>query len=170
MSSRRIKGIAISVVIALCFMGWNAYKSGSLSLNGGSGQPQNLPGYSIASMKQAGDPEGCVITKKSIAITIDPTRYPKTAQHLVEAKRKGEAKILHLDREGAEDNRDASLAGIPTKDGYDRDEYPPAATAEGGAGADVKYVLSSDNRGAGSSMGAQLGDYCSGQAFILLAK
>jgi hypothetical protein len=31
---------------------------------------------------------------------------------------------------------------------------------EGGYGADIRYIDPSDNRGAGSSMGAQLADRC----------
>jgi len=30
------------------------------------------------------------------------------------------------------------LRGIPTKKGFDRDEYPPAMSDEGGKGADVR--------------------------------
>jgi len=132
--------------------------------------PETLPGKSLLGMEQAADPDECQIIKKAIKIVVDHTRYPLTAKHVVDAKKAGEAKILHLDREGAEDNRDASLKGIPTKEGYDRDEYPPAASFEGGEGASVRYVPFSDNRGAGSSMGAQLGDYCSGQAFVIVTQ
>jgi len=170
---KRFAKTAISVVVIfLLYQGFNAYENGELpGVFSQSGQPaQNLPGHSIKGMQQAADPEDCQLVHKSIAVYIDPSRYPLTADHVIDAKRAGEAKVLHLDREGADDNRDDSLAGIPTKDGHDRDEYPPAASAEGGQGASVRYVPSSDNRGAGSSMGAQLGDYCSGQAFVLLAK
>jgi hypothetical protein len=44
------------------------------------------------------------------------------------------------------------LKGIPTKPGYDRDEYPPAMSDEGATGANVRYVLSAENRSAGSVM------------------
>ncbi len=46
--------------------------------------------------------------------------------------------------------------GIPTIPGMDRDEYPPAVFAEGGAGASVRHIPLSDNRSAGGQMSAQL--------------
>ncbi|KAL7619873.1 hypothetical protein AAE478_010419 [Parahypoxylon ruwenzoriense] len=41
----------------------------------------------------------------------------------------------------------------------DRDEYPPAIAAEGGAGAVVTYIEAGDNRRAGSLMGQQFTNY-----------
>ncbi len=76
-----------------------------------------------------------------------------------------EAALLHIDRPGADQNSEESLRGIPTRPGYDRDEYPPAVSSEGEYGADVRYVPSSDNRGAGASMGDQLEGWCEDQAF-----
>jgi len=58
--------------------------------------------------------------------------------------------------------RRASLKGIKTEAGKDRDEYPPAMFKEGGAGADVKHIDSCDNRGAGSCMGHQCAKYPNG--------
>jgi hypothetical protein len=52
------------------------------------------------------------------------------------------------------------------KRGYDRDEYPPAISDEGGKGADVRYVRSAENRSAGSVMRYQLAPYCNEQRFI----
>ena len=91
--------------------------------------------------------------------------YPLTIAHIRQAVRAGEPRVLHIDRAGAEHNRELSLEGIATRPGYDRDEYPPAMSREGGAGADIRYVPSADNRGAGSVMGAQLARWCDGQAF-----
>jgi hypothetical protein len=45
----------------------------------------------------------------------------------------------------------------------------PAMAREGGKGAHVRYVRSSENRSAGSFMGNKLEDYCSRQRFRLLA-
>ena len=39
---------------------------------------------------------------------------------------------------------DVRLRGIPTRRGFDRDEYPPALSDEGGRGAHVRYVKSSE--------------------------
>lgn len=96
----------------------------------------------------------------------------------------GEARVLHWEPALAEAHRAVSLRGVPTwgqlsEDrrraidpehfalSHDRDEYPPAASLEGGAGADVRYILSSDNRSAGSRMQAQMGGYCAGTRFLL---
>jgi hypothetical protein len=74
--------------------------------------------------------------------------------------------FLHICRYEATANRRASLRGIPTKKGYDRDEYPPAMADEGGKGASVRYILSSENRSAGGVMSHQLAPYCNEQRFI----
>ena len=77
-----------------------------------------------------------------------------------------ERRVLHFRRYEATANRRASLRGIPTKKGFDRDEYPPAMSDEGGKGADVRYVRSAENRSAGSVMSHQLAPYCNEQRFI----
>ena len=41
----------------------------------------------------------------------------------------------------------------------DRDEYPPAIAAKGGAGAVIKYIEAGNNRRAGSLMGQQFAHY-----------
>ncbi|MFS0655363.1 sporulation protein [Bacillus sp. 179-C3.3 HS] len=85
-------------------------------------------------------------------------RYPETARHIEEAIDEGHSSICTIDRKNSDDQRDESLRGIPTKDGYDRDEWPMAMCKEGGSGASVKYVRPSDNRGAGSWVSHQLSD------------
>ena len=50
-----------------------------------------------------------------------------------------------------------ALQGIPTRSGFDRDEYPPAVAREGGKGAHVRYVRSSENRSAGPTWGTSYG-------------
>lgn len=89
-------------------------------------------------------------------------RFPQTAAHIASAILAGESAICTIDRTGADANREASLAGIPTRDGYDRDEWPMAMCAEGGAGADIAYVEPDDNRGAGSWVGNALDQYPNG--------
>ena len=79
----------------------------------------------------------------------------------------GQPVILHIDRKHADEHRAESTDDLPTKRGYDRDEYPPAMSREGGESADVRHVKSSENRAAGASMGGQLRGYCNGQAFRL---
>ncbi|WIT25988.1 hypothetical protein [Bacillus phage SPO1L1] len=101
-------------------------------------------------------------------INFPSTRYPETAQHIQEAVEKGTTNICTIDRDGAEDRRKQSLKGIPTKEGYDRDEYPMAMCEEGGEGADVKYISPSDNRGAGSWVGHQVSDYPDGTRVLFI--
>ncbi|WP_151735801.1 NucA/NucB deoxyribonuclease domain-containing protein [Paenibacillus tengchongensis] len=89
-------------------------------------------------------------------------RYPETADHIQEAINNGESPVCTIDRDNAEENRKESLKGVPTKKGFDRDEWPMAMCAEGGTGADIEYITPSDNRGAGSWVGNQLEDYANG--------
>lgn len=85
-----------------------------------------------------------------------------------------------VNRRSADARRDRLLRGIPTKAGFDRDEYP-AAVGRGKANglshsltrgiapigwmADVEYVPSSENRSHGSSLGAKLRRLCNGTRF-----
>lgn len=105
------------------------------------------------------------IRLRAVLVRLDDDRYPLTTDHVLDAIRSGERRLLHIDRRHADEHRAEATRGIPTKKGHDRDEYPPAFSREGGRGADVRYVPSSDNRGAGSSLGNQLRRYCNGQAF-----
>ncbi len=89
-------------------------------------------------------------------------RYPETAKHIQDAIASGESSTCTINRDQAEENRSKSLKGIPTKKGYDRDEWPMAMCEEGGEGADIEYITPSDNRGAGSWVGNQLEDYADG--------
>lgn len=110
----------------------------------------------------------CRRKKHPVVVVIDRRAYPFTAAHIRVAIQNGKETILHIDRAGATENRKQSLRGIPTKHGFDRDEYPPAMSREGGTDAHVRYVPSADNRGAGRIMGSQLRPYCNGQSFRLL--
>jgi hypothetical protein len=78
-----------------------------------------------------------------------------------------------INRRGADARRDRLFEVIPTRDGFDRDEYPPAVERGKGKGlergrhprgwkGDVRYVPSSENRSHGSSLGAKLRDFCNG--------
>ncbi|MDF2648873.1 MAG: sporulation protein [Paenibacillus sp.] len=88
--------------------------------------------------------------------------YPLTGDHIRGAIAAGHSRICTIDRAGADANRAASLKGIPTKSGYDRDEWPMAMCDEGGAGASVRYVPYADNRGSGAWIGNQLEKYPNG--------
>jgi len=109
--------------------------------------------------------EACQRQHQSVYVELDTSRYPETTDHYSDAIAAGHAALLHVDRENATLHREQSLGGFPPRTGYDRDEYPPAMSEEGGYGADVRYIDPGDNRGAGSSMGNQLEDWCEEQPF-----
>lgn len=103
-------------------------------------------------------------------IYLPSDKYPKTAEHILKAIEKGETNICTIDRKGATENRRESLKGIPTKKGYDRDEFPMAMCEEGGYGADVEYVPLSDNRGSGSYISNQVEHLKDGSKFMIDVK
>ena len=88
-------------------------------------------------------------------VVVPAEKYPETARHIREAQANGQPQILTIDRGGAKGRRADAMDGNPVVPGRDRDEYPPAMFREGGAGASVRPISPSDNRGAGSCMGAQ---------------
>lgn len=98
-------------------------------------------------------------------IELSRSEYPESAKHIEEAVADGQTEELTLDRKMAKPNRKASLKGTDTVPGMDRDEYPFAMTREGGAGADIKHIPSSDNRGSGSYLRWQLDKIPDGKTF-----
>jgi len=96
--------------------------------------------------------------------------YPETALHIYNAIENGHSDVCTIDRDGADSNRKQSLKGIDTKEGYDRDEWPMAMCKEGGYGASVAYIDSSDNRGAGSWVGHQLSAYDNGERILFIVE
>ncbi|WP_051471973.1 NucA/NucB deoxyribonuclease domain-containing protein [Patulibacter minatonensis] len=114
--------------------------------------------------RTAEDPEGCRRTSGVVDLGISGTRYPEVRAHWERAVRAGRPRILTINRAGAADRRRILLRGIPTRPGDDRDEYPPAM-ARTTPDADVAYVDSAQNRGAGSVQGIKLRKWCSGQRF-----
>ncbi|MCY8758647.1 NucA/NucB deoxyribonuclease domain-containing protein [Bacillus haynesii] len=97
-------------------------------------------------------------------------RYPETGAHIRKAIKKGHSKICTIDRDGADERRKDSLKDVPSKSGYDRDEWPMAMCEEGGTGASVEYISPSDNRGAGSWVGNQVSDYPDGTKVLFKIK
>jgi hypothetical protein len=97
-------------------------------------------------------------------------RYPETAKHIEKAMDTGESKICTIDRDHADENRKESLKDIPTKSGYDRDEWPMAMCKEGGDGADIAYIHPSDNRGAGAWVSNQLDTFPDGTRVEFIVK
>ncbi|MEC1345784.1 NucA/NucB deoxyribonuclease domain-containing protein [Bacillus haynesii] len=97
-------------------------------------------------------------------------RYPETGAHIRKAIKKGHSEICTIDRDGADERRKDSLKDVPSKSGYDRDEWPMAMCEEGGTGASVDYISPSDNRGAGSWVGNQVSDYPDGTKVLFKIK
>lgn len=103
--------------------------------------------------------------KRAVVVNLDNRKHRHVLDHAWDAIRDGAPPHLTIDRDESDANRRASTRGIPTKPGYDRDEYPPAMSDQGGKGADVRYVRSAENRSAGAVMGNQLRSFCDGQRF-----
>jgi Deoxyribonuclease NucA/NucB len=97
-------------------------------------------------------------------------RWPNVVDHARDAIALGESATCTLDREGAEANREDSLAGVPTAEGMDRDEFPPAVCDEGGMGADVRLVPSSENRSHGAWWGNALEPYVDGTVILIVVE
>lgn len=95
----------------------------------------------------------CTHTRRVIIVNLDNQRHRVILRHAWHAIHNGEPEILHLARDEADANRDASLSGRyrrswgqltyaerkeidpdhPARtDPHDRDEYPPAFSDEGG--------------------------------------
>jgi hypothetical protein len=113
-------------------------------------------------------------------LVFSSVRYPNIRRHYRGALRRGWPKVMVINRPGADARRDRLLRGVPTRDGFDRDEYPaavgrgrPNGSSRGlvrgrnprGWMADVAYVPSSENRSHGSSLGAKLSPFCNGTRF-----
>jgi len=114
------------------------------------------------------------------AIVFRRADYPNIRRHYIAALRRGWPKVMVANRPGADARRDRLLDGVPTRRGFDRDEYP-AAVGRGRANgrsralvrgrnprgwmADVAYVESGENRSHGSSLGNKLRPYCNGTRF-----
>lgn len=108
-----------------------------------------------ATSSHSGSTSSSASRPKATTVTVSKSQHPESAKHIQDAQRAGHPKTLTVDRGGAKANRAASLKGIKTVPSKDRDEYPPAMFKEGGKGASVRHIDSSDNRGAGSCIGAQ---------------
>lgn len=129
--------------------------------------------------------EGCSTPDHVVVVPVSRTRWPQVADHVADVRERF-PKILHVDRADADANRAASLRGLDRwgeltaeekakadpahpAEPHDLDEQPPAMFGEGGTGADVRLVLSSENRSQGSVMGTLLSEFCDGSHVRLVA-
>lgn len=125
----------------------------------------SLAGCDSVEQPTARAPErSCTRPDGLASISFSATKYPNIRRHYLRALRRGWPRVLVLRRGGADARRDRLLTDIPTRDGYDRDEYPPAV-GRARTGADVAYVPSSENRSHGATMGIKLRRFCDGTRF-----
>ena len=119
---------------------------------------------------------GCVRTDRIVEVGLSMTKYPNVLAHARRAAARGWPSVYVLKRRGADARRERLLDGIPTRPGHDRDEVPPAIGRGRGSGltagrdprgwkADVEYVPSGENRGAGAVLGIKLRRFCGGTRF-----
>jgi hypothetical protein len=100
--------------------------------------------------------ETCATCPCRRIIVISRSMSPEAAQHILDAQAAGQPSLLTYEPVGAVARGRLAVRQLPTRAGYDRDEYPPKTFAEGGATASVRHVPSSDNRSAGGQMASQL--------------
>jgi len=104
----------------------------------------------------------------SKTIGISRSKYPESAAHIEEAQAASKPSVLTLARPGAKARRYQALKGTKPTPGKDRDESPPAMFKEGGTGASVRTIDSSDNKGAGASMGEQCQSVKNGDKVLIV--
>jgi len=123
---------------------------------------------------------GCTRPATVQRLRFSTSKYPNIKRHAETAIAKGWPSVMVLNRPGADERRARLLRGVPTKPGFDRDEYP-AAVGRGRADgarrglvrelnpkgwlADVMYVPSGENRSHGSVLGSKLRGFCNGTRF-----
>ena len=103
-----------------------------------------------------------------VEVELSRNKYPESAKHIQDAIADGQPEVLTIDRGGAKERRKASLKGVDTIPGLDRDEYPPAMSLEGGRDASVRHIGQSDNRGSGSSLSHQLREFPDGTKYRIV--
>ena len=72
------------------------------------------------------DTAACVRPAGVRHIVFSARKYPNVRRHFRGAVRRGWPRCLVLNRRGADARRERLLRDIPTRRGFDRDEYPPA--------------------------------------------
>jgi hypothetical protein len=110
-------------------------------------------------------------------IVFSAAKCPNLSRHFRRAvHRRGWPLVLIVNRRNADERRERLLRDVPTRDGFDRDEYPPAVGRGRGPRlergrhprgwkADLRHVPSSENRSHGASLGAKLERFCNGVRF-----
>jgi len=121
-------------------------------------------------------PGGLHASERRAAAGVQRRQVPQYPLALPCGGAPGWPRRLVINRPGADERRDRLLEDIPTRSGFDRDEYPPAVGRGRGSGlergsdprgwrADVRYVERAENRSHGASLGAKLREFCNGTRF-----
>lgn len=100
-------------------------------------------------------------------VCVSTSRFGDAGTHVADAQRSGAARILRVDRAGASARRDSALSGLPTRLGFDRDEYPFAVSSQR-RGLSIRYIDPMSNRSLGSFVGRQLSPLPDGARFLVL--
>lgn len=98
---------------------------------------------------------------------ISQGRFGAAAQHVADAQRGGAPRLLRLDRSGALARRSSALRSLPSRAGFDRDEYPFALSSRRNA-LSIQYVDPASNRSLGAYVGNQLSALPDGSWFYVL--
>ena len=131
--------------------------------------------FRIGAPAPAQDKPACTRVALPVVVNLDDVKHADLIAHERAAIRNGQPRQLTLERDGADRRRRDDLRGTPTRPGFDRDEWPIAASEEAGIHTDgrprvdVAYVSSAENRSGGATLGAQLREFCDGQRFIVEA-
>lgn len=148
-----------------------ATSAGNMAMKAKANVPAIFTNRGLAKFKEG-------VENEVYAIKVDKIRYPESAEHIELAQGgrtyagddytvgRSRGDVVTIDRPNASGRREswqkAPEIDVPTRVGRDRDEYPPAMFSEGGYDPatgktpSIRYIGSSDNRGAGSSIGNQL--------------
>lgn len=147
----------------------------ALALSALPADARNLAGAARAALERKAAQEAAqkaALQGKPKDVIIRRSQHPAAAEHIEHAQRHGQPTVLHIDRSGADARRRASIGTVNRETrpatGYDRDEYPPAFTREGGSNSNVRFIPAGDNRGAGSSIRQQTRDVADGQKIRVL--
>jgi DNA-binding beta-propeller fold protein YncE len=118
----------------------------------------------------------CVRSKRVQRLVFSASKYPNIRAHFRAAISNGWPRRLVLNRRGAVARRDRLLKTYPQRNGYGRNQYPPAVGRGRGKGlergqhprgwqADVRYVPSTENRSHRVLRRRMLSRFCDGTAF-----
>ena len=93
------------------------------------------------------NPAGCTRPAGLQRVVFSATKYPNIRRHFRAPLRRGWPLRLVVNRPGADERRDRLLEGVPTRPGFDRDEYPRRS-----GGGEGRVLSAGSTRAAGRPM------------------